>query len=53
MQAAASALARRRLAVVATQRMQQRRAMGSGPKPEWTGIDKTVRDVFPEDWQRT
>jgi hypothetical protein len=27
--------------------------MGSGPKPEWTGIDKTVRDIFPEDWQRT
>mmetsp|Transcript_23308 Transcript_23308/g.54130 ORF Transcript_23308/g.54130 Transcript_23308/m.54130 type:complete len:134 (-) Transcript_23308:985-1386(-) len=29
----------------------QRRAMGSGPKPEWTGIDKVVRTYFPEDWQ--
>uniref|UniRef100_A0A7S1H2F8 Uncharacterized protein n=2 Tax=Thalassionema nitzschioides TaxID=33649 RepID=A0A7S1H2F8_9STRA len=25
--------------------------MGGGPKPEWTGIDATVRSVFPEDWQ--
>mmetsp|Transcript_58712 Transcript_58712/g.70035 ORF Transcript_58712/g.70035 Transcript_58712/m.70035 type:complete len:136 (-) Transcript_58712:93-500(-) len=28
-----------------------RRHMGSGPKPEWTGIDKKVRDIFPEDHQ--
>ena len=47
---AASAVARRRVASMATQQM-QRRSMGSGPKPEWTGIDKTVRDIFPEDWQ--
>lgn len=25
--------------------------MGGGPKPEWTGIDKTVRGIFPEDYQ--
>lgn len=48
---AASAVARRRVASMATQQM-QRRSMGSGPKPEWTGIDKTVRNIFPEDWQR-
>ena len=41
--------ARRRVAVAA---LQQRRNMGGGPKPEWTGIDKTVRTYFPEDWQR-
>mmetsp|Transcript_38866 Transcript_38866/g.44365 ORF Transcript_38866/g.44365 Transcript_38866/m.44365 type:complete len:125 (-) Transcript_38866:284-658(-) len=29
----------------------QRRSMGGGPKPEWTGIDAKVRAVFPEDWQ--
>ena len=40
----------RRLASQAV-RHQQRRNMGHGPKPEWTGIDKTVRDVLPEDWQ--
>lgn len=49
---AASAVARRRVASMATQQM-QRRQMGSGPKPEWTGIDKTVRNIFPEDWQCT
>lgn len=48
----ASAVARRRVASMASQQI-QRRNMGSGPKPEWTGIDKTVRDIFPEDWQRT
>ena len=47
---AASAVARRRVASMATQQI-QRRNMGSGPKPEWTGIDKTVRNIFPEDWQ--
>jgi hypothetical protein len=46
----ASAVARRRVASMASQQI-QRRNMGSGPKPEWTGIDKTVRDIFPEDWQ--
>lgn len=33
-------------------RAQQKRTMGGGPKPEWTGIDAKVRAVFPEDWQR-
>lgn len=36
----------------AAQRMQQKRTMAGGPKPVWTGIDKTVRGYFPEDWQR-
>lgn len=31
--------------------MQQKRTMAGGPKPVWTGIDKTVRGYFPEDWQ--
>merc|ERR1711862_1029381 len=30
---------------------QQKRSMGGGPKPTWTGIDAQVRAVFPEDWQ--
>jgi hypothetical protein len=32
---------------------QQRRTMAGGhaPAPKWEGIDKVVRDVFPEDWQ--
>lgn len=36
------------------QRVQQqpKRTMAGGPKPVWTGIDKKVRDIFPEDWQR-
>ena len=29
----------------------QRRQMGGGAAPEWTGIDKIVRDRFPEDYQ--
>ena len=29
----------------------QRRQMGSGAAPEWTGIDKVIRDKFPEDYQ--
>ena len=40
----------------ALRQQQQKRHMGlggsSGPPPEWKGIDKTVRDVFPEDYQR-
>jgi hypothetical protein len=31
---------------------QKRTMAGHGAKPEWTGIDKKVRDIFPEDWQR-
>lgn len=42
--------ARRRVGMAAAQ--QQKRSMGSGPAPEWTGIDKVVRDVFPGDHQR-
>merc|ERR1712080_767160 len=29
----------------------KRRLMGTVPTPEWTGIDKIVRGVFPEDYQ--
>uniref|UniRef100_A0A7S1Y1D6 Uncharacterized protein n=2 Tax=Grammatophora oceanica TaxID=210454 RepID=A0A7S1Y1D6_9STRA len=43
----ASQLAARRTA----HQMAQRRNMGSGPKPEWTGVDKVVRTYLPEDWQ--
>lgn len=47
-----SVAARRRVVLLAKQH-QQTRLMGGGPKPEWTGIDKTVRTYFPEDWMRT
>jgi len=32
---------------------QQRRTMAGGhhAAPKWEGLDKTIRDVFPEDWQ--
>lgn len=40
-----------RASIRATQRVQKRQ-MGSGAAaPEWTGIDKIVRDKFPEDYQ--
>merc|ERR1719223_428741 len=29
----------------------QKRGMGSAAQPQWTGIDKVIRDRFPEDWQ--
>jgi hypothetical protein len=48
-----SAVARRRTAVMATRKVQQRGMGGHAPKPEWTGIDKTVRSYVPEDYQRT
>jgi hypothetical protein len=48
-----SAVARRRTAVMATRQMQRRGMAGHAPKPEWTGINKTVRSYFPEDYQRT
>ncbi len=49
----AAATARRRIAVMATRQATQgqKRNMG-GPPPEWEGIDKVVRDVFPADYQR-
>lgn len=33
--------------------VQPRRTMAGhgGAAPKWEGIDKVVRDVFPEDWQ--
>ena len=48
----AASAARRRAAMMAQQ--QQRRNMGGGhaPAPEWEGIDKVVRGVFPQDYQR-
>lgn len=29
----------------------QKRQMGSGAQVQWTGIDKVIRDRFPEDYQ--
>ena len=29
----------------------QKRQMASGAAPQWTGIDKVIRDKFPEDYQ--
>jgi hypothetical protein len=29
----------------------QKRQMGGGAAPEWTGLDKVIRDKFPEDYQ--
>jgi hypothetical protein len=54
----AAAAARRRIAFMAAHKTSatqqcQRRAMGSGPAPEWEGIDKVVRGAFPHDHQRT
>jgi hypothetical protein len=51
----AAATARRRIAVMATRQATaqgQKRSM-AGPPPEWEGIDKVVRGVFPGDHQRT
>mmetsp|Transcript_23629 Transcript_23629/g.39092 ORF Transcript_23629/g.39092 Transcript_23629/m.39092 type:complete len:127 (-) Transcript_23629:184-564(-) len=45
------ASASRITALRATAAMPQKRTMAGGPKPVWTGIDKTVRGYFPEDWQ--
>jgi hypothetical protein len=54
---AAAAVARHRIVVIAAHKTPstlqwQRRAMASGPAPEWQGIDKVVRGVFPHDHQR-
>ena len=51
----AAAAARRQVGRRIVQQASQRRAMGGGhaPAPEWEGIDKVVRDVFPADYQRT
>ena len=29
----------------------QKRQMGGGAAPQWTGLDKVIRDKFPEDYQ--
>eukprot|EP00980_Cylindrotheca_fusiformis_P019006 scaffold6374_cov121-Cylindrotheca_fusiformis.AAC.7 len=42
--------ARRRVGMIAKQQT-QRRGMAAAPAPEWEGIDKVVRDVFPKDHQ--
>lgn len=47
----AARAASRRFGMVAKQSL-QRRNMGGGPAPEWEGIDKVVRGVFPGDHQR-
>lgn len=44
-------VAARRTAAIAARQQQRRQMGGHAPAPEWTGIDKTVRDVVPEDWQ--
>uniref|UniRef100_A0A7R9W4Z7 Uncharacterized protein n=1 Tax=Pseudictyota dubia TaxID=2749911 RepID=A0A7R9W4Z7_9STRA len=50
MNAVAATVARRAARTAAVQ--SQRRNMGGhAPAPEWTGIDKVVRDVFPQDYQ--
>jgi hypothetical protein len=54
---ASAAAARRSIAVMAAHKTPpvqqwQRRAMAAGPAPEWQGIDKVVRGVFPHDHQR-
>jgi hypothetical protein len=41
------------LAVRQTQRRNFALGGASGPPPEWEGIDKVVRGVFPADYQRT
>ena len=41
-----------RLATRAATQGVQKRNMGSGAaQPQWTGIDKVIRDKFPEDYQ--
>ena len=43
---------RRRAGTIAKQQIQKRyMAGGHGPAPEWEGIDKVVRGVFPHDYQ--
>ena len=49
----AAAAARRRVGMIARQQVQRRTmAGGHGAAPEWQGIDKIVRGVFPADYQR-
>jgi len=50
---AIAATAARRVARTAAVQAQRRNMGGHAPAPEWTGIDKVVRDVFPQDYQRT
>ena len=38
-----------RSSIRATHRVQKRQMASAAP--EWTGIDKVIRDRFPEDWQ--
>lgn len=49
----ASSVARRRAGMFAKQQVQKRSMAGGGPAPEWEGIDKVVRGVFPGDHQCT
>mmetsp|Transcript_15697 Transcript_15697/g.18925 ORF Transcript_15697/g.18925 Transcript_15697/m.18925 type:complete len:134 (-) Transcript_15697:190-591(-) len=46
-----AASASRRAATRVAQQQQKRSMGGGGPKPEWEGIDKVVRQYFPEDYQ--
>lgn len=48
----AAAVTRRRVGMIAKQQVQKRSMGGHAPAPEWTGIDKVVRGVFPHDHQR-
>lgn len=47
----AAAAARRRMGMIAKQQVQRRNMGGHAPAPEWEGIDKVVRGVFPADYQ--
>lgn len=45
--------AARRVGLIAKQQVQKRTmAGGHAPAPEWEGVDKVVRGVFPHDHQR-
>jgi hypothetical protein len=35
----------------ATQKVQKRQMASGAAQPKWTGIDKVIRDKFPEDYQ--
>jgi hypothetical protein len=48
----AAAAARRRVGMIAKQQVQRRNMAGHSAAPEWEGIDKIVRGVFPGDHQR-
>eukprot|EP00934_Nitzschia_sp_Nitz4_P000494 Nitzschia sp. Nitz4//scaffold152_size53828//37653//38187//NITZ4_006748-RA/size53828-augustus-gene-0.99-mRNA-1//-1//CDS//3329537220//494//frame0 len=46
----AANVARRRAGLIAKQQV-QKRSFAHAPAPEWEGVDKVVRGVFPKDYQ--